>query len=386
MSVRTTSWKIGVLMLSIGAAASGAWADRVGDLPDERPAVASNTPAVASTDTTSEPKITSPVTISPTKTVATQSSIEPPVTQPPVTQPPVTQPPRDLGSGVAVQDCAVRFAEELNLPSTEAGLIADLSVTVGQPIVAGDAIARLDDRALKIRSRAAQLRLSSAQEQISDDVELRYAQTARAEAIAELDTSRAIYNESSGAVPLSNLRRLKLAVERAELEVTRAQKAAKQAQIEVDLRAADVAILDDTMRRYALSSPISGVVLQVFKQRGEWVASGEAVVRLARLDRLQVQALMSSDQCSPNECLNQPVSVNWTDPISGKKLYLRGRVTSVQPQRLAGGRYRIQAEIVNDRLADGKSWLLHPGTEIEMVVYPPRGLISGIVADRSVDP
>jgi hypothetical protein len=60
-------------------------------------------------------------------------------------------------------------------------------------------------------------------------------------------------------------------------------------------------------------------------------------------------------------------------------------VTSVQPQRLAGGRYRIQSEIVNDRSTDGKSWLLHPGTEVEMVVYPPRGLISGIVDDRSVE-
>lgn len=369
MNIRTKSWKIGVLMLSIGTATPCAWGDRVGDLPSETPTPnANNLPAVAA----NEPKITSPATIDQTETVAGESII-----RPPVTEPPVTQPPRDLGSGVTVQDCAVRFAEELDLPSTEAGLIAELSVTVGQPIAAGDAIARLDDRALKIRSRAALLRLSAAQEQISDDVELRYAQTARAEAMAELDSSRAIYNESSGAIPLSNLRRLKLAVERAELEVARAQKAAKQAQIEVDLRAADVAILDDTMRRYALSSPLSGVVLQVFKQRGEWVASGEAVVRLARLDRLQVQALMSSDQCSPNECLNQPVSVNWTDPISGQKLYLRGRVTSVQPQRLAGGRYRIQAEIVNNRAADGKSWLLHPGTEIEMVVYPPRGLISG---------
>lgn len=373
MSIRTTAWKIAVLMLSIGTAAPSACAERVGDLPNDTSATTSNaTIAATSPNTASEPKIASPVTIFKTETVPIESGM----------RTHETKPPRDLGSGVTVQDCAVRFAEELNLPSTEAGLIADLNVTTGQPIGAGDAIARLDDRALKIRSRAAQLRLSSAQEQIGDDVELRYAQTARAEAMAELNASRAIHNEASGAVPLSNLRRLQLAVERAELEITRAQKAAKQAQIEVDLRAADVAILDDTMRRYALSSPISGVVLQVFKQRGEWVASGETVVRLARLDRLQVQALMSSDQCSPNECLNQPVSVSWTDPISGQKLYLRGRVTSVQPQRLAGGRYRIQAEIVNDRTADGKSWLLHPGTEIEMVVYPPKGLISGIVADR----
>lgn len=393
MNAGKISLAIVLLLVLVSEAAMRAAAERVGDLPADEPApsalslqagqtatnpqtpiqppaaatvLPSQSDNVPTTDRGNDSKIVSPVTLSATPETHGESGggqVS-------------THPPRDLGNGVTVQDCAVRFAEELNLPSSEAGLIAQLHVHVGQSVTTGDAIARLDDRTLKIRSRAALLRLSAAEEQVRDDVELRYAETARAEAIVELEASRAIYNESSGAMPHANVRRLKLAVERAELDVVRAQKAAKQAQIEVDVRAADVALIEDTLRRYSLSSPINGVVLQVFKQRGEWVASGEAVVRLARLDRLQVQALMSSDQCSPNECLNQPVSVNWTEPTSGRKLYLRGRVTSVQPQRLAGGRYRIQAEIVNDRTADGKAWLLHPGTEVEMVVYPPRGLIS----------
>ena len=276
----------------------------------------------------------------------------------------------DPSRAVAVQECAVRFAEELNVPSTEAGLIAELSVTVGQAVTAGVDVARLDDRSLKIRSRAAGLRLAAAQQQLADDLELRYAEAARAEALAELDTNRSIYNEASGAVPLSNLRRLKLAVERAELEVARAKKNTKQAEIEVDLRAADVAVIDDTLRRLQLTSPLNGVVLQVFKQRGEWVASGDAVVRLARLDRLQVHALLAADQLAPQESLAQPVSVSWVDPASGQKLVLRGRVASVQPQRLAGGRYRIVAEVVNQRTPDSRDWLLHPGTEVDMSLYP----------------
>ncbi len=289
-----------------------------------------------------------------------------------------------LAGGVKVQECVVRFGEELNLPTTEAGLIAELNVTVGQTVGTETPVARLDDRSLKIRSRAALLRLTAAQEQAADDVELRYAQTARAEAQAELDSSRAVYNESSGAVPLVNIRRLRLAVERAELEVARAHQAVRQTQIEADLRAADVALLEDTLRRFSLTSPIDGVVLQVYKQRGEWVAAGDAVVRLARLDRLQVQALLSAEMCLPNDCLNQPVAVHWHDPTSGEKLYLRGRVTAVLPQRLAGGRYRIQAEIANRPSRDGKGWQLHPGTEVEMAVYPPAAALQQ--ARRTVAP
>lgn len=382
---------LGVLALAVLSGGSGRFtpvvaADRVGDLPPETRSRSKADRAV--------PNVVSGVVVGAgTGEAASHSAgeassgLEP--SEPPIdmtSEPPVDVTPLDPKLGVAVQDSAVRFAEELNVPSTESGLIALVNVTVGQAVAVGDAIGRLDDRSLKIRNRAAQLRLSAAQEQVSDDLELRYAETARAEAIAELEASRSIYNESSGAVPLSNLRRLKLAVERAELEVARAQKAARQAQIEIDLRAADLAIIDDTMRRMQLISPISGVVLQVFKQRGEWVASGEAVVRLARLDRLQVQALMSAEQCSPNDCMGHPVSVSWVDPVGGQKRHLRGRVTAVQPQRLAGGRYRIQAEIVNVRGGDGKGWLLHPGTEVEMTVYPPKtvsgGAVSGGVARR----
>jgi len=385
---------LGVLGLAVLSAGGGRFspvvaADRVGDLPPE-------TRSGGKADRTVPKGVYGVIVGAGTGEVTSRSAGEASNGMEPLEQlseqpiePPIDTTPLDPKLGVAVQDSAVRFAEELSVPSTESGLIALINVTVGQSVAIGDAIGRLDDRSLKIRNRAAQLRLSAAQEQVSDDLELRYAETARAEAVAELEASRSIYNESSGAVPLSNLRRLRLAVERAELEVARAHKAARQAQIEIDLRAADLAIIDDTMRRLQLTSPISGVVLQVFKQRGEWVASGEAVVRLARLDRLQVQALMSAEQCSPNDCMGHPVSVSWVDPVGGQKRHLRGRVTAVQPQRLAGGRYRIQAEIVNARGGDGKGWLLHPGTEVEMTVYPPKsvsgGAVSGGVARRPTE-
>ena len=281
------------------------------------------------------------------------------------------RPPSDdqRARGVRVQECLVRFAEELHVPSTEAGLIAEVNVQVGQAVQTDQTLARLDDRQAKIRRRTAQLRLAAARETLADDLELQYAETARAEAQAEHDASRKIYNESSGAVPLSNLRRLRLAVERAELEIARAKKAASQAQIEVEVRAAELAGIEETIGRLQLTSPLSGVVLVTYKRPGEWVGAGESVLRLARIDRLQVQALMAADRLAPHACQGQAVSVRWTDPASRRRHYLRGRVTAVQPQRLAGGRYRIQAEVINAR-AGKDQWLLHPGTEVEMTVFP----------------
>jgi len=187
--------------------------------------------------------------------------------------------PLDESRAIPVQEWIVHFSEELNVPSTESGLLAEVSVETGDVIQWGDPIARLDDRKLRIQSKAASLRLDSAMQQSTDDLELQYAEKAFEEAQVELESSRAIYNDAAGAIPLTTLRRLRLSVERAVLEVARAKKAASLAKIEVDLRAADVSVIDDTLRRCQLQSPLSGVVLQVYRQRGEWVTTGESLVR-----------------------------------------------------------------------------------------------------------
>ncbi len=283
---------------------------------------------------------------------------------------PIEHGPLDETSAIVVQDCVVRFAEEVNVPSTESGMISEQLVATGMSLRWGDSIARLDDRSLKIRSRAATLKLDAAMQQIADDTELRYAETALAEAQAELDASRSVYKDSAGAIPMTTMRRLRLGVERAELDVTRAKKAAEQAKIEVELRTADVSLIEDTLRRLHIQSPLSGVVLEVFRQRGEWVTAGDPIVRIARLDRLDVHALLSAEQLPPQLCQDQTVVVRWSDPATKQELLLRGRVTAVQPQRLAGSRYRFQANVENQKTSDGRDWALYPGTEVKMFVYP----------------
>ncbi len=341
MSTRWTMLAVGLCVISHGSLTR---ADTVGDLrvTPTTPRIATNTPVVEKPQPQAKP---------PTDVTIDHS-------------------PLDESRAVAVQESVVRFAEELDLPSTESGLIAESNMAVGDKLKWGDSIARLDDRAMRIRSRAANLRLESAMQQVGDDLEMQYAEKALQESQAELDASRAIYNDAAGAIPMTTIRRLRLSVERAELEVARAKKAAEIAKIEVNLRAADVSSIDETMRRLQLQSPLTGVVLQVYRRRGEWVTAGEPVVRVARLDRLEVHALLTADQVSPQDCRDQPVSVRWTDPLTQAEHELRGRVTAVNPQRLAGSRYRIGATIQNERIAGDQDWLLHPGTEVRMHVYP----------------
>ncbi len=273
-------------------------------------------------------------------------------------------------STIEVTDCVVRFAEEVHVPSVESGRVAAVNVKLNEPIDNNAIIARLDDRTLKIRHRASTLRLDHARRTAMDDVELRYAETALAEAEAELDSNRSIHKDVSGAIPLSHLRRLRLAVERGELEVALAKKRRVEAQVEVEMREADVAMLDDQLLNLEITSPMAGTVLEISRSPGEWIEKGEAIATVARVDRLHVHALVRQEMLPLGQCKGLPISVHWIDSHSGLEKTLRGSVLSLDPQVLAGARYRLHAEVINRRdETDPSRWQLVPGTEVRMKVY-----------------
>ena len=270
---------------------------------------------------------------------------------------------------VDVQECVVRFAQEVQVPALETGQVAEVTVAPNDMIEAGAPIAKLDDRSLLIRRHASMLRRDLAKDAL-DDLELKYARLALAEAKVELETSRSIQNDVRGAVPLSQIRKLNLAVERGELEVEQAKKRRRRAEVELDLREADLSVMDDQLRHLHVESPISGVVLEVNRSAGEWIEKGDAMATVARIDRLHVHALIDSEQISPAACRGLRVSVHWTDPSDGVERSLNGKVLSVDPQMLPDGRVRLHAEIVNGTVKNNRSqWLLRPGAEVRMRVY-----------------
>lgn len=267
---------------------------------------------------------------------------------------------------VEVEQCVVRYAEEVAVPALDSGPLVEVAVKQNQEVQSGQLVARLADDSLGIRRRAAELRRKIAQQRLADNLEGDFAETAYQEAVEELESNRRVYDASSGAVPLTTLRRLRLAVERANLERERVKKLRREAEIELEVQTAELELIDDHLRRLRVQSPMTGVVLSVEHQVGEWVAVGDPVARVARMDRLHVQALLSESQLLPRLAQDAPVTVRWRE--GEVEHVLRGRVTSVDPQMLSGGRYRLHATVEN-RLVQG-SWLLWPGREVAMTVHP----------------
>ncbi|SMP76361.1 Multidrug resistance efflux pump [Neorhodopirellula lusitana] len=282
---------------------------------------------------------------------------------------------------VTVQDVVVDFAAQVDVPARQSGPVAVMSARQNQWIQAGDVVAKLDDTALVIRRRAAALKQEAARLVLSDEVEVRYAETALAEAEAELDDSVKASERVSGAVARNQIRRMRLAVERAELELARVGKQRRQAEIDIQLRAVDVASFDSELQRLQCVSPTDGVVLNIHRELGEWIREGEPLVTIADVSVLHLHALVDANQLDPARCVGLPVSVLWekTSFSNGAKTThsLRGKVLSVDPTRLPGNRFRLHAEVTNRRnspsgnagLADADGWQLVPGMDVTMNIH-----------------
>ncbi|MEM6978285.1 MAG: HlyD family efflux transporter periplasmic adaptor subunit [Planctomycetota bacterium] len=283
---------------------------------------------------------------------------------------------------VVVTDVVVDFAQRVDVPARQSGLISRLTVKQNDVVSNGDLLATLDDAALQIRRRAAALRLESSRMAAEDRLSLRYAETALAEAEAELADSEATHATVRGAIAKNQLRRLRLATERGRLEVARANQRIREAEIEQQLQSAELSQIDFQVQQLQCQTPINGVVLTLHRDAGEWVDAGESVVTVASAESLVCHALVDAEQLDPVTCVGLPVAILWVQSIDhlGEPIYgsLRGKVTSADPGRLPGNRYRLHAEIENRRRPPQRGdinrsdrnlaadWQLVPGVEVTM--------------------
>lgn len=269
-----------------------------------------------------------------------------------------------------VPNCVLSFVEEVETPSQEAGPLAAVRVVPGQNVAVGEPLAQLDDRAARIDQQIAQREFEIARDEAASDIDVQFAQ--KSEQVAYFAFQRALEANKShlNVVVETELKRLQFEWERAKLQIVQAQLALQNARQSAEIAHSKLEAAQNTVQRRQIRAPIAGQVVLVHKDAGEWVAPGDALVQIVRLDRLRIKGFLNAREFAPGDVVDRAARVR-VALTGGRQEEFPGRVVFVSPKEEADGKFAVWIDVQN-RQVNGH-WLLSAGkrADVELDLRSP---------------
>lgn len=262
---------------------------------------------------------------------------------------------------ITIKGALVSVIHEREIAASETGLISKVHFKAGEFVDAGTVLAELDATQAQLKLNEAKLEYDKAMEFAKSDVERRAAQKSFEVSKAELLRAREAVEKYSKAISQTEMDRLRLTTERAELLIEQAEQTARIAKLETDLRKNHVDFAKHTLDRHRVRTPISGMVLQVSFHPGEWVETGKSVARVLRLDRLGCEGRIASSAVDVS-MIGRPVRIT-IHPRMRKAVTVMGTLTFVDPKI-----NRIQKDVLVQAEFDNPKLTILPGMAAEIEI------------------
>ena len=280
--------------------------------------------------------------------------------------PPIGAEPNPAHNGPVVSHCLVAVSEEAQVPGKEAGQLMALEAKEGLEVKAGTTLGHIDDTEPKVQRKIKQAEHDGAKEQADNDINVRYARAATDVAYAEYLKALEANKKVKGSIPEVEINRLKLTWHKSKLQIEQAELEQRVAVFTADGKGAEVEATEASIERRQIKAPLDGVITNVYRHLGEWVAPGDPVVKIVRVNRLRIEGFLNAADYDPPEIEGRAVTVE-VELAHGRKVKFPGKVVFVSPLVMAGGEYRIFAE-VNNRQENGQ-WVLRPGLFATMNIH-----------------
>ncbi len=286
------------------------------------------------------------------------------------------------GDFYTIRACLITLIQDVDVPAQEAGVLIELAVREGSEVSEGQVLAQIDDRVEQKLRDSAQAKLDVAEKEAENDISVRYAQAASAVAHAEVAQDEEARRRVAASVPDAEYRRKLLAARQADLQIEQSEHELGIAKKSVDVRRAELDVADVQIKRRLITAPLDGIVVERYVDVGEWVQPGNALLRLIRLNRVQIEGYVDATKVLPAQVDGQQVIVRLNVdtesavplPPAAEGQVFKGRIDFVSPIVEAGPKFRVRAEVDNvwvlpnpNRPNEGY-WLLRPGLYADMAV------------------
>jgi multidrug efflux pump subunit AcrA (membrane-fusion protein) len=268
-------------------------------------------------------------------------------------------------SEVRINSVVVTLIDQIDVPALEAGMLVSLDVSEGQVVEEGQLVGRIDDRDVRLLQARAETELAQAQELAANDIKIRFARKSAEVAKAELQRALDSLERLPKSVSKTELDRLQLIADRTELEIEQAGEDLSLVAKSVALKQHDLDRAKFQVERRRITSPLTGMVVQWKRRRGEWVEPGTPVVRMIRLNQLRAEGFAPATAL-PLLHVGRATTLKVESPGSAAQTFT-GELVYVSPEiDPVNGQVRFWAEIDNPQLK------LRPGQSGTLTVHTHR--------------
>ncbi len=271
-----------------------------------------------------------------------------------------------VGNDVVIPSCAVTLIKEIEIPAQEAGKLTEILVKENEAVESNQLIAKMDDQQSKRMFDLTTLKHNMAKQKASDPNEVNAAQARQELTKSEFETISRLYGKRS--TTRKEFDRAKLSKEIAQFEYLAAKNSVLINEMNADSELVNVKAAEDSINRHQLKSPISGHVLNIDKQAGEWVNAGETVMTIAPMNRLLIKTNIDARVYNPSDLAGRKVSVT-LEMAKGRKVQFQGEVkrTALEISGIGFPVFLVYAEIENQ--FENGQWLLLPGSQVSMNIH-----------------
>ncbi|MBR5711579.1 MAG: efflux RND transporter periplasmic adaptor subunit [Thermoguttaceae bacterium] len=247
--------------------------------------------------------------------------------------------------------------DQAEVPAQEQGVLTKFFIREGFEVKKDDPLAQIDDEQAKMSVQVQQAKLNAAEREASNDVNIRYAKAAKNVAEAELKSAKETIARVPGAVPATEIRKLELSVVQATLQIEQSTNQFEISKYQVDVSKAELDAAKLGVTRRVVKSPISGIIVEKYRNEGEWVKPGDPIVKVVYFEKLRVKTTFDINRIPLQRVLKHNAKIT---VVQKPGMTFNGRVVFANPVVQSGGAYEVWIDVDNVVEKDG-FWALQPG-------------------------
>jgi multidrug efflux pump subunit AcrA (membrane-fusion protein) len=177
-----------------------------------------------------------------------------------------------------------------------------------------------------------------------------------------------------------DLRRAKLEWDKMVLAAEKARKEMELSKYEAWMKKAELDQAKLAFDRRVITAPFDGIVEDLSRKENEWVNPGDTILRLFRMDTMNVEGAVNRKDYDPHELQDCKVTVEVT-MARNRKETVEGRITKVSSIIRGDGVYVVRAEVANRQ--EHGVWMLRDNLPAMMTIHLGTGATATESARRA---